>query len=205
MIEHKRRLTAWLKDLHLPDGETVEEQTIKRLAAGTSSQVTLWQGYHINGYLVYTIAKDKKTVSQNSGVRIAALDERTCENTTYFGVIEDIWEVHYSSNIQIPVFRCRWVKHPKGVEVDGYGLTVVDLNNIGYKDDQWVLASQVAQVLYIADPTKKTKHVVVPGKQNIIGVEGIDDVEEYNQYDQMNLFTDLPQKIKIIEAGIRKR
>jgi len=29
-------------------------------------------------------------------------------------------------------------------------------------------------------------------------------VEEYNQYDQMNLFTDLPQKIKIIEVGIRK-
>ena len=158
----------------------------------------------INGYLFYTAAKDKKTVSQNSGVRVAALDERIGENTTYFGVIEDIWEVHYSSNIQIPVFRCRWVKHPKGVEVDGYGLTVVDLNNIEYKDDQWVLASQVAQVLYVADPAKKTKHVVVPGKQDIIGVEWIDDVEEYNQYDQMNLFTDLPQKIKIIEAGIRK-
>ena len=29
-------------------------------------------------------------------------------------------------------------------------------------------------------------------------------MEEYNQYDQMNLFTDLIQKIKIIEAGIRK-
>jgi len=29
-------------------------------------------------------------------------------------------------------------------------------------------------------------------------------VEEYNQYDQMNLFTDLPQKIKITEVGIRK-
>ena len=38
MREHKRRLTAWLKDLDLPDGETVEEQTIKRLAAGPSSQ-----------------------------------------------------------------------------------------------------------------------------------------------------------------------
>ena len=25
MREHKRRLTAWLKDLHVPDGETVEE------------------------------------------------------------------------------------------------------------------------------------------------------------------------------------
>jgi len=80
---------------------------------------------------------------------------------------------------------------PKGFEVDGYGLTIVDLNNIGYKDDPWVLALQVAQVLYVADPAKKTK-LVIPGKHDIIGVEGIDDVEEYNQYDQMNLFTDLP-------------
>ena len=29
-------------------------------------------------------------------------------------------------------------------------------------------------------------------------------MEEYNQYDQMNLFTDLPQKMKIIIADIRK-
>ena len=96
------------------------------------------------------------------------------------------------------------MKHPKGVKVDGYGLTIVDLNNIGYKDDPWVLASQVTQVLYVADPTKKTKHVIVPGIQDIIGVEGIDDVEEYNQYDQMNIFTDLAHNMKIIEAGIRK-
>jgi len=79
-----------LKDLHLPDGETVEEQTIKRLAAGPSTQVTSWQGYDINGYLFYTAAKDRKTVSQNSGVRFEALDERTGQNTTYFGVTEDI-------------------------------------------------------------------------------------------------------------------
>jgi len=65
--------------------------------------------------------------------------------------------VHNDSNVQIPVFRYRWVKHPKGVEVDGYGLTIVDLNNIGYKYNPWVLALQVAQVLYVADPTKKTK------------------------------------------------
>ena len=88
--EHKRRLTAWLKDLHLPDGETEEEQTIKRLAASPSSQVTSWQGHDINGYLFYTATKDKKIVSQNSGVHIEALDERTGQNTIYFGVIDDI-------------------------------------------------------------------------------------------------------------------
>jgi hypothetical protein len=39
--EDKHLLTAWLKYLSLLDGETVEEQTIKRLAVGPSSQVTL--------------------------------------------------------------------------------------------------------------------------------------------------------------------
>jgi hypothetical protein len=29
MREHKRRLIAWLKDLDLPDGETMEEQISK--------------------------------------------------------------------------------------------------------------------------------------------------------------------------------
>jgi hypothetical protein len=42
MREYKNRLTAWLKDLDLLDGETMEEQTIKRLAAGPSNQVTSW-------------------------------------------------------------------------------------------------------------------------------------------------------------------
>jgi len=88
--------------------------------------------------------------------------------------------------------------------VDAYGLTIVDLNNVGYKDDPWVLASQVAQVLYVADPAKKAKHVVVPGKQDIIGVDGINDVEDYNQYNEMNLFTDLQQKMRIIEASLKK-
>ena len=100
MREHERRLTTWLKDQDLPDGETVEEQTIKILAACPSSQVTSWQGYDINGYLFYTAVKDKKTVSQNSGFRIAALDERTGENTTYFGVIEDIWEC-----TMVPIYK----------------------------------------------------------------------------------------------------
>ena len=54
------------------------------------------------------------------------------------------------------------------------------------------------------DPAKKIKHVVILGKQDFVGVDGIDDVEEYNQHEKINLFTDLPQKIKIIEVSIRK-
>ena len=110
----------------------------------------------------------------------------------------------YGSNIQIPVFRCQWVKHPQGVQVDNYGLTIVDLAKVGYKNDPWVLAKRIGQVLYIIDPRlKNQKHIVVAGKQSIIGVDGVDDVETFNDYNNMEFFTDLPPKIKEVEATIK--
>lgn len=89
MREHNL-FTAWLRDLNLPDVDTVEEQMIKILAPGPYSQVNSLQGKDINGYLFYTSAKDKKIVSQNNGVHINALDDRIEESTTYFAIIDDI-------------------------------------------------------------------------------------------------------------------
>jgi len=204
MKEHKRRFVEWLMEQEIPDGETIEERTIKRLASGPSAQVITWQGYDINGYIFYTAKKDNKSVSQNSGVRTQAQDGNSGQTITYYGIIDDIWELDYGDNIRFPVFWCKWVKHPRGVEVDNFGLTIVDLQNIGYKDDPWILASHVAQVFYVIDPSKKQKHIVIPGKQNIIGVDGVEDVEQYNQFEEMNLFQDLPHKIQHVEASIKK-
>ena len=72
-----------------------------------------------------------------------------------------------------------------------------------------MLASRVAQVFYMSDPQsnlppKKTKHVVAFGKQHIIGVDGVDDVEAYNNYDEMLLFTDFPKKIYVVEKNLPK-
>ena len=44
----------------------------------------------------------------------------------------------------------------------------------------------------------------MPGKQEIIGVDGVEDIEEYNQCNEMNLFTYLPQKMLNLEATIKK-
>jgi hypothetical protein len=57
------------------------------------------------------------------------------------------------------------VKHSQGVEIDDYGFTIVDLTNVGHKDEPWVLAATVAQVVYIPDPTDEKKYIVIPGKQ----------------------------------------
>jgi hypothetical protein len=54
-------------------------------------------------------------------------------------------------------------KNPNGVNVDNYGLTLVDLKNLGHKDDLWVLADRVTQVFYVLD-LETRKHIVVSGK-----------------------------------------
>jgi hypothetical protein len=90
--------------------------------------------------------------------------------------IEEIWELDFGSDLHIPVFWCQWVK-PKAVGVNEYGLTTVDPQSVGHKDDEWVLANRVTQVAYYAKPKESNKesnkHVVVSGKQRIMGADGV--------------------------------
>jgi hypothetical protein len=88
--------------------------------------------------------------------------------------------------------------------VDNYGLTLVDLKNVGYKDDPWVLADRVAQVFYVLDPETE-KHIVVSAKQKIVRVENVEDNDkDVNQFEEMSLFTN-PMNIKHIEKDFDKK
>jgi hypothetical protein len=66
-----------------------EDMMMKMLASRPSSCVTTWQAYDINGYIYYTKEKDKKSVAQNSGIHIKAIDLQGLE-TMYYGYIQDI-------------------------------------------------------------------------------------------------------------------
>jgi hypothetical protein len=104
-------------------------------------------------------------------------------------------------SLQIPIFKCQWVKHPQGVEIDDYGFTIVDLTNVGHKDEPWVLAITVAQVFYILDSKDEKKYIVVLGKQRVVGVNDVEDKEEYNQCDEVPFFVDT-RRINIVETKI---
>jgi hypothetical protein len=130
MKEHKRVFTTWLMYKDIP----TEEMLKKILASHPSSYVTSWQSYDINGYTYYTKENNRKSVAQNSGIRIKAFDPLGVK-TTYYGYIHDICELNYGVRMQIPAFKSEWVKRPIGVSVDNYGLTLVDLKNVGHKDD----------------------------------------------------------------------
>jgi hypothetical protein len=119
----------------------------------------------------------------------------------YYGDIEEIWEVNYEIFLQIPVFKCRRVKHPHGIVVDEYEFTIVDLRNVGHQDEPWVLTSTVAQVFYILDAKDEKKHIVIPSKQRVVRVDNVEDEEEYNQFDEVPFFVDTT-RINIVETKI---
>jgi hypothetical protein len=93
------------------------------------------------------------------------------------------------------------VKHPQGVEIYDYGFTIIELTNVGHKDEPWVLAVTVAQVFYILDPKDEKKYVVVPGKQWVVRADDVEDEEEYNKCDEAPFFVDT-RRINIIETKI---
>jgi hypothetical protein len=180
-----------------------EDMTMKMLASHPSSCVTSWQVYDINGYTYYTKEKYRRSVAQNSGIRIESFDPLGVK-IMYYRYILDIWEINYGARLQILVFKCQWIKHPNGVSVDNYGLTLVDLKNLGHKDDPWVLADRVVQVFYVLGP-EIGKHVVVSEKQIFVRVENVEDNDDdIKQFEEMPLFSN-PMNIKHIEKGFDKK
>ena len=204
-MTHMATFGGWLQT-HLMNNTTVGDE-LYLLARTPSSTVLTFQGYEINGNTFYTIAQDKKSTNQNSGVRFDATNTNR-KKDTYYGYIEEIWELDYGRDFKVPLFRCKWVNLTGGgVKVDPqYGMTTVDLNNLGYTDEPFVLANDVAQVFYVKDMSTKPRkrkdkeantsydepkrHIVLSGKRNIVGVEDKTDMsEDYEKFHEIPPFT----------------
>ena len=82
----------------------------------------------------------------------------------------------------------------RGKEDPQYGMTTVDLNNLAYADEPFVLANDVAQVFYVKGMSTKPRkrkdkeanasydepkrHIVLSGKRNIVGVDDKTDMSK---------------------------
>ncbi|TQD71786.1 hypothetical protein C1H46_042677 [Malus baccata] len=63
----------------------------------------------------------------------------------------------------VMLFKCEWVnsESPRGMKTDQYGFTMVNFNQLGFKEDPFILASQALQAFYVEDTIEKDWHVVV--------------------------------------------
>ncbi|KAK1668383.1 hypothetical protein QYE76_056542 [Lolium multiflorum] len=129
--EHMKTFGGWLQTRLM---NVTDDKQLYLLAKQPSSTISTFQGYEINGNTFYTFAQDKKSTNQNSGVRFDAEDGNG-NKVTYYGYIEEIWELDYGPNFKVPLFRCKWFNLKDGVQVDPqYGMTTVDFKNLGHEE-----------------------------------------------------------------------
>jgi hypothetical protein len=176
--------------VQLVDTNPDDIEILQILASGPSTMIHRYTSYDINGYTFYTRAQDNKKTKQNSSVQSDAYD---CDGyrKTYYGFIEEIWEMEYRENMKVPLFHCQWIKHPDGVKYDKHGMTIVNFRFLGYREQPFVLAKDVTQVFYVKDldlANKEEHYIVLQGNRKIVGVEDVVNEEEYKQFDALPPF-----------------
>ncbi|BBN68282.1 hypothetical protein Prudu_362S000100, partial [Prunus dulcis] len=153
-----RKRTKWLQDKHNNtfiqwlhfkvqselNGEKHNgvSENLRWLAAGPSMAVSSYRSYLINGVKFNTKAQDYVRTIQNSGVYLLA---HTMQGA--------------SAKDKNPIVSN--MDNTSGLVVDELGFTLVDLSKIGYRNDQFVMTSQVKQVFYVDDPIHRGWSVVL--------------------------------------------
>ncbi|XP_074336479.1 uncharacterized protein LOC141673626 [Apium graveolens] len=143
--------------------------TLKWLAYGLDIPVRSYQAFDVNGYTFYTKCQDDKSTVQNSGVSVEASSTKFERGNS--------------------ITSCKWFDIRRGVRVDGSGFTLVDFDRFGHEDDLFIFATQVKQVFYVRDPADHRWSIVLQSKRRIVGIDNVEDEEEYNQFDENPLFS----------------
>ena len=104
----------------------------------------------------------------------------------FYGRVEEIWELDYSGRHNTTMFRVRCAKDVERENRHFTTMTIPDaksatVNTIA-KNEPWVHDKHVTQCFFITDPCNPSRVVVRRGKKNIIGMDGVANEEDYNQY-----------------------
>ncbi|XP_060973921.1 uncharacterized protein LOC133039120 [Cannabis sativa] len=170
--QHRQTFIGWLRNTiisKLNEPNHGVSDVLSRIALGPTFAVAKHEAYIVRGKRFHTKSRDDAREVQNSGIRIvaetmnfaSAKDRNPVLGTmTYYGVIEEIWELNYFA-FRIPLFKCSWVDNNVGVKTDELGFTLVDLSKRGSKNDPFIMASQAAQVFYISDPANDKWSIVL--------------------------------------------
>jgi hypothetical protein len=139
---------------------------LRALSRGPNTVAKRFSGYVINGYRFHTIKRDARRKTQNSGVTLVSLTESFASSKdenpktgliTFYGAINDIIEFDYYGELKFVLFKCDWFE----AKEEKYKLTSVNFNKKCYRNDPFVLASQVHQCFYVRDPSNENKHYVM--------------------------------------------
>ncbi|VVA31182.1 PREDICTED: transposon, partial [Prunus dulcis] len=168
-----RKRTKWLQDKHNStfiqwlhfkvqselNGEEHNgvSENLRWLAAGPSMAVPSYRSYLINGVKFNTKAKDDVRTVQNSGVYLLAHTMQVASAKDKNPIVSNMGFYGF----RIPVLRFDWIDNTSGLVVDELGFALVDLSEIGHRNYQFVMTSQVKQVFYVDNQMHRGWSVVL--------------------------------------------
>ncbi|XP_068319542.1 uncharacterized protein [Pyrus communis] len=169
----KKEFPEWFKQ-HMNSrydaNDTLISQDLHWLANYPSRVVSRYKSHIVHGFRFRIKSVDDKHKNQNCGVFVPANVPGAIGQMNCYGRVVDMFEVKYCGPTEagdrgraVMLFKCEWVnsESPRGMKTDQYGFTMVNFNQLGFKEDPFILASQALQAFYVEDTIEKDWHVVV--------------------------------------------
>ncbi|KAL3516318.1 hypothetical protein ACH5RR_023220 [Cinchona calisaya] len=159
---------------------------IKALVDSPDLDRRRFKSHIVNGFCFCAKHKETSRTIQNSGVitRVETLSYASRKDKNpiigdviYYGMLVDIIEIRYSSQLKFVLFKCDWVDNQRRKREDIFKFTLVNFKYLMYKDNvrddkPFILASQAEQVCYVLDTIKPDWQVVM--KMTPKEVSGVD-------------------------------
>jgi len=137
------------------DGMMEVSDDIYALSCGPDKRIETYSSCIANGVRYRTVSREKYRKTQNSGIMTQGTHKDECID--FYGVLSEIIVLRYPSNKQftrsVVIFRCDWYNlegRKTGMKDDGY-FRSINVEHYWYKNDPYILATQVAQVFYLDD------------------------------------------------------
>lgn len=142
-------------------GHPTLTEELNELADGPSITARRFKALDSNGFRFRIVDVDDRRATQNSGIGCQFVD-----SGYYYGQLKDIIEVVYSHGLKYILLKCDWVDPIRGTKVDQFQFTLVNFNNLLYRNEQvrnepFILASQAEQVFYVSSPSDPNWKVAV--------------------------------------------
>jgi hypothetical protein len=158
----------------------------------------------INGYMLYTMSHDKKSVHQISGVHVWAVVDNTrdgddTELEKYYDQIEEIWELDYVG-LKVALFRCRWVTNwMRAMSRTNMVMLVLISGFFVTKTNCMTSPTMLSKCSMYLTLQRRTSLWLCLEKR-IVGVENVVEEDEYNYFDEIPSF-DTSYKPRLLETN----
>ncbi|GJY99485.1 hypothetical protein Tco_0516915 [Tanacetum coccineum] len=189
--------TGWFRTLicerhanNLQDPEVSTTSELFALANGPSRTPMSVNACVVDGVRYVVQSRDERRTTQNSGICAPGPDGEMS-----YGQLQEILEFKYLS-FKVALFRVKWFDTRNNGRVKKLtfrnGMTQIIGSGEWWKNDQYILATQVKQVFYLEDPAKPNVKVVEHVNHKKFFNRGVIVVENEPDIIHLDNSSDLP-------------